>query len=37
VPTALRLTESLTYPNGTLHLAYETGGVPRYGSLAIEE
>jgi dihydrofolate reductase len=37
VPTALRLTESVTYPNGTLHLAYETAGVPTYGSLAIEE
>jgi dihydrofolate reductase len=37
VPTALRLTESVTYPSGTLHLAYETAGVPAYGSLAIEE
>ena len=37
VPTALRLTESVTYPNGTLHLAYETAGGPTYGSLAIEE
>ncbi len=37
VPTALRLTESVTYPGGTLHLAYETAGVPTYGSLAIEE
>jgi dihydrofolate reductase len=37
VPTALRLTESVTYPNGTLHLAYETAGVPTYRSLAIEE
>ncbi len=37
VPTALRLTESVTYPSGTLHLAYETAGVPTYGSLAIEE
>ena len=26
VPTALRLTESVTYPNGTLHLGYETAG-----------
>jgi dihydrofolate reductase len=34
VPTALRLTESVTYPNGTLHLAYETAGVPTYGNLA---
>ena len=36
VPTALRLTESVTYPNGTLQLAYETTGVPTYGDLAIE-
>lgn len=31
-PTALRLTESVTYPNGTLQLAYETAGMPTYGS-----
>lgn len=37
VPTALRLTESVTYPSGTLHLVYETAGVPTYGDLAIEE
>ena len=37
VPTALRLTEWVTYPNGTLQLAYETAGVPTYGNLAIEE
>ena len=35
VPTALRLTESVTYPNGTLQLAYETAGAPTYGNLAI--
>jgi dihydrofolate reductase len=35
VPTALRLTESVTYSNGTLHLAYETAGVPTYGNLAV--
>jgi len=34
VPTALRLTESVTYPSGTLHLAYETAGAPTYGSFA---
>ena len=34
VPTALRLTESVTYPNGTLQLAYETAGTPAYGNLA---
>jgi hypothetical protein len=37
VPTALRLTESVTYPSGTLHLGYETAGVPSYGNLATEE
>lgn len=36
-PTALRLTESVTYPSGTLHLVYETAGVPKYGNLTIEE
>jgi dihydrofolate reductase len=35
VPTALRLTESVTYPNGTLQLAYETAGAPTYGNLAV--
>jgi dihydrofolate reductase len=35
VPTALRLTESVTYPNGTLHVAYETAGEPTYGNLAV--
>ena len=34
VPTALRLTESVTYPNGTIQLAYETAGVLTYGNLA---
>jgi dihydrofolate reductase len=37
VPTALHLSESVTYPSGTLHLCYETAGVPTYGNLAIEE
>ena len=36
VPTALHLTESVTYPSGTLHLAYETAGVPTYGTMGIE-
>lgn len=36
VPTALRLTESVTWPNGTLQLTYETAGALTYGSLAIE-
>jgi dihydrofolate reductase len=34
-PTALRLTESITYTNGTLHLTYENVGAPAYGNLAI--
>src|SRR5690242_18384844 len=33
VPTALRLTESVTHPNGTLQLAYETAGAPTYGNI----
>ncbi len=37
VPTSLRLTESTTYPNGTLHIAYETDGAPTYGDLSTEE
>jgi len=36
VPTALRLTESVTYPNGTLQLAYETAGTPTYGNISSE-
>jgi dihydrofolate reductase len=36
-PTALRLTESVTYPNGTLQVAYEPAGVPTYGNLATDE
>ena len=36
VPTALRLTESITYPNGTLQLAYETAGAPTFGDLTVE-
>lgn len=37
VPTALRLTESVTYPSGTVHLVYETAGVPTYGDMAQRE
>jgi dihydrofolate reductase len=37
VPTARRLTESVTYANGTLQLAYETAGAPTYGNPAINE
>jgi dihydrofolate reductase len=36
VPTALRLTESVTYPNGMLQLAYETAGAPTYGNLGLQ-
>jgi dihydrofolate reductase len=35
-PTALRLTESTTYQNGTIHLVYERAGVPTYGDMTIE-
>jgi dihydrofolate reductase len=35
VPTALRLTESVTYANGTLHLAYEPVGAPTYGTVGV--
>jgi dihydrofolate reductase len=34
VPTALSLTESVTYPNGTLQLSYALSGPPTYGNLA---
>lgn len=36
VPTALHLTESVTYSNGTLQLTYETAGLPTYGDLAVD-
>jgi dihydrofolate reductase len=35
VPTALRLTESVTYRHGALHLTYETAGTPTYGDLTV--
>jgi dihydrofolate reductase len=34
VPTALRLSESVTYSSGTLQLNYETAGTPTYGTVA---
>ena len=34
MPTALRLTESITYRNGTLQLPYVKAGEPIYGNLA---
>jgi dihydrofolate reductase len=33
VPTALRLVESVTHPNGTLQLSYEPAGTPTYGTV----
>jgi dihydrofolate reductase len=36
VPTALRLTESVTYPNGTVHVVYEPIGVPTYRTIGAE-
>jgi dihydrofolate reductase len=33
VPTALRLVESVTYPNGMLQLTYDTAGTPTYGQM----
>ena len=33
VPTALRLVESVAYPNGTLQLTYDTAGTPTYGQM----
>ncbi|HEX9992173.1 MAG TPA: dihydrofolate reductase family protein [Acidimicrobiales bacterium] len=37
VPAALRLVESVTFPNGTLHVTYETAGAPAVGDLAAGE
>ena len=34
VPAALRLVDSVTYPNGALHVVYETAGIPTYGNMA---
>jgi len=36
VPTAMRLTESVTYPNGTLELVYEPHGTPTYGDMTTQ-
>jgi dihydrofolate reductase len=36
LPTALRLNDSVTYPNGTLQLSYDTAGAPSYGNLAVD-
>ena len=37
VPTALRLIESVTYPNGTVQLTYDTAGTPTYGQIGSRE
>lgn len=34
VPAALRVVESATYPNGAVHLTYETAGLPTVGDFA---
>lgn len=36
VPTALRLTELVGYPGGTLQVSYEAAGEPTYGDMALE-
>jgi hypothetical protein len=33
VPAALRLAESVTYSDGTVHLAYEADGAPTTGPI----
>ena len=37
VPTALRLTESVNYPSGTVHVTYDNAGEPTYGDMASGE
>lgn len=34
VPAALRLTDSVAYPSGTLHIGYEAAGLPTFGDLS---
>jgi dihydrofolate reductase len=36
VPAALRLTESVTYPTGTVQLSYELAGAPTFGDMAAD-
>ncbi len=36
VPATLRLTGSVTYPSGVLHLTYEPAGPPTYGTMGPE-
>ncbi|MFM2078004.1 MAG: hypothetical protein RJA49_1894, partial [Actinomycetota bacterium] len=33
VPTVLRLTDSMIYPSGTLHLTYAPAGDPTYATM----
>jgi dihydrofolate reductase len=37
VPTALRLTDSVTSPSGIVHLTYEAAGAVTYGTIGQEE
>ena len=37
VPSALNLIESVTYPNGTMRVAYEIAGAPAYGDLGHDD
>jgi len=37
VPTALGLVETVSYPNGTVHVTYQTSGLPTYGNMAEPE
>lgn len=37
MPNALRLIESVTYPNGVLQLTYDTAGTPTYGQIGSPE
>jgi dihydrofolate reductase len=37
VPTALRLIESVTHPNGILQLVYDIAGTPTYGQMGSPE
>ncbi len=37
VPTTLRLLESVTHPNGVVHLIYDTAGTPTYGRMGSPE
>ncbi|HEY3831456.1 MAG TPA: dihydrofolate reductase family protein [Acidimicrobiia bacterium] len=36
IPAALHLADSHVYPNGTVHLTYETAGAPTYANMTFE-